>query len=178
MPAPSAPVTATTSPARTHKIEACRARDQTNASHAQNDLAGQAGGRRARGVVQVSSDHRPDSSAEIERLRLVGDRAPVAQDHDAVGDAADVAKPMGDVEHADAAPAQPIDHAEKPIRLGSRQARSRLIEDQDASLGGYSSSNGDELAVRRTEYAEILVERRVKSDSVGDSSRLPGGTAL
>ena len=178
MPAPSAPVTATTSPARTTRSKLAAPGIKRHASHAQNDLAGQAGGRRARGVVEVSSDHRPDSSAEIERLRLVGDRAPVAQDHDAVGDAADVAKAMGDVEHADAAPAQPIDHAEKPIRLGSRKARSRLIEDQDASLGGYSSSNGDELAVRRTECAEILVERRVKSDSVGDLSRLPGGTAL
>lgn len=85
---------------------------------------------------------------------------------------------MGDVEHADAAPAQPIDHGEKPIRLDSRQARGRLIEDQDWSLGGYSPGNGDELAMRRTERAEVLIERRVKSDSVGDPSRLPGGTAL
>ncbi len=150
MPAPSAPVTRHNL-ARAHdKIEACRARDQTHASHAQNHLAGQAGGRRARGFVEVSSDHRPHSSAEIERLRLVGDRAPVAQDHDAVGDAPDVAKAMGDVEHADAAPAQPIDHGEKPIRPDSRQARGRLIEDQDWSLGGYSPGNGDELAMRRT----------------------------
>jgi hypothetical protein len=138
-------------------------------------LAGQASA--TRGVVKVSADHCTDSSGEIEWLRLAGDQAPVAQDHDPVGDAPEVLEAMGDVENADAARAQSIDDREKPVRLGSRQARGRFIEDEHGSFGCDCPGNSDQLAMRGTECAEVLVERRVKPDACSDPSRLPGNPA-
>jgi hypothetical protein len=61
-------------------------------------------------------------------LCLAGYPTPVAQDHDAIGNAANVSKAMRDVENANAAPAQSIDNSEQPFRLGSRKARGRLVK--------------------------------------------------
>ena len=85
---------------------------------------------------------------------------------------------MGDVKNADAARAQSIDDREKPVRLGRRQARGRFIEDEHGSFGCDCPGNSDQLAMRGPEYAEVLVERRVKPDACRDPSRLPGNPAL
>jgi hypothetical protein len=142
-----------------------------------NDLACGAGVCTPRGVIEVSPDHRTDSSGEIERLRLVGDPTPVAQDHDPIGNAPDVCKAMGDVENTDAAPPQSIDNSEQAVGLRSRQARGRFVKDEHGSFGGDGPGNRDQLAMRRAECAEVLVERRVKPDARGDLSRLPGNPA-
>src|SRR6202034_427059 len=120
--------------------------------------------------VKIPPDHRMDSSGEIEWLHLVGDAAPVAQNHDPVGDTSDVSKAVRDVENAAPASAHSVDDVEKPVRFGSRQARRGLIEDQHGSVSGDGPGNGDKLSMRGAERAEVLVKWRVKPDTGGDLS--------
>ena len=149
------------------EVEARRARDQPNPAMRRMTRL-RAGGCGPGGVIEVAPDHRLHRGGEIERLRLIGDAPAVAKDHDAVGDAPDVAKAMGDVEHADAASPQAIDHREQALGLHGRQTGGRLVQDEDRRVGGDGAGDGDKLTMSRTERAEVLIERRVKSDAVGD----------
>ena len=177
LPAPSAPVTATISPARTSRSKlAAPGISRTPTMRRQPGWSAVACGPRT-----ASSRLRPiiarTAAPKSNGCAWSATRPPVAQDHDPVGDAPDVAKAMRDIEHADAAPAQSIDDREKSVRLGSRQARGRLVEDQHRSLGSDRPGDGDELTMRGTKRAEVLIEWRVKPNAVGDPLRLPGDTA-
>ena len=153
------------------EIEARRARDQTNARHAKNDAGSSIGRQRPASVSEAAADHRLHGRGEIERLGLIGDAPPVAKDHDAVGDPPDVAEPVGDVKHADAARPKPIDHREEALGLQGRQTCCRLVQDYGRRVGGDSAGDGDKLAMSGTERAEVLIERRVEPDPVGDGPR-------
>ncbi|MFO1055584.1 MAG: hypothetical protein U1E53_01305 [Dongiaceae bacterium] len=59
-----------------------------------------------------------------------GDVPAVAQHGDAVGDAADLAHPVGDVDDADAVRLGLLDQAEQAGRLALGQRGGRLVEDQ------------------------------------------------
>jgi hypothetical protein len=153
------------------EVEARRIWDQADTRQAENGSGRSLDGRLAPDVAEIAANHRLHRGGDIKRLRLIGDAPAVAQDHDAVGDAPDVAKAMGDVEHADAASAQAIDHREQPLGLHGRQTGGGLVQDENQRVGGDSARDGDELTMSRTERAEVLIERRVKSDPVGDRPR-------
>ena len=177
LPEPSAPVTATTSPARTTRSKlAAPGINRTPAMRRTISLACRQAAARA-----ASSRSRPiiarTAAAKSNGFAWSATRAPVAQDHDPVGDTPDVAKAMGDVEHADAAPRS----ADRPPRkagpprepTGSRWAHQGSGPKPLRRQPGQWRRVGD----ARDRVAEILVERRVKSDPVGDLLALAGRCA-
>ena len=76
------------------------------------------------------------SSGLVSRDDPLADHAPVAQDHHAVGDLEHLVEPVRDVDHADAARAQPAKGREQARHLVGRQARRRLVEHQQFGVGG------------------------------------------
>ena len=93
--------------------------------------------RQRRAGAQLVADHQPHQLA----LRQPGDlarrdQAPVAHDGDAVGDGEDLLQAVRDVEDEQAARLQRADDAEELLLLGQRQHGGRLVEDEDAGVGG------------------------------------------
>ncbi len=75
------------------------------------------------------------------RLGLVGDRAgadhaAVAQHRDGVGQVEDLAEEVRDEDHGVAPRAQPADDLVQPLHLLRRQARGRLVEDDEVGVPG------------------------------------------
>ena len=61
--------------------------------------------------------------------------APVAQHDHAIGDLEHLVETVRDVDHRDAASAQPTQRREQPRHLVGRQARGRLVKDKNLGLG-------------------------------------------
>jgi hypothetical protein len=154
------------------KVEGRRGRAQADASEVENDAGCLLGGGLPSDVGESATDHRPHCGGEIEWLRLVSDAAPIAQYHYPVGDAPDVAKPMRNIEHADAALSESINHREQTLGLQGRQTGRWFIEDQDRRVCGDRPSDGDKLTMSGTEAAEVQIDRHFKSDAIRDLSRL------
>ena len=93
-------------------------------------------GRPAEDLRRLAPDDQKDRFVRrrLRNLSLARD-APVAQHDHAVGDLEHLVEPMRDVDHADAASAQSAQRREQPRHLVGRQARGRLVEDQDLGLG-------------------------------------------
>lgn len=120
---------------------------------------------------QCSADHGGNSRREIDRPGKGTDDAAAAHDDGAVGDRGKVAKPMRDVEDCHAGRAQPADDGEQPVGFRGRQARCRLVEDQDGGLGRDTACDGDQLAFGRAQIGKVAVERQVEIDQRCDLSR-------
>ena len=107
---------------------------------------------------QVAADHQPDHGGMGELVaRQLAHRAPVAQHHDAVGAGHDLAEPVRDVDHCDAVRLQIGDHLQQPLGLRQRQARGRLVHDDDARVERERLGDLDHLPLRDRQ----IVDQRV-----------------
>ena len=83
---------------------------------------------------------------------------PVPQDRDPFADREDLRDPVGDVDDGHAAFGEPLEHLEQVFRLGGRQRRRRLVEDEDARLAGHGTGDLDELAQGDRQAGDGLVQ--------------------
>ena len=95
-----------------------------------------------RPLLRVGTADRPAEHPGHEaRLGLVGGRArpddaTVAQDGDDVGQVEDLGQEVGDEDHRAAARPQPADDLVQALDLHGRQARRRLVEDDEVGVAG------------------------------------------
>ena len=101
-------------------------------------------------------------------------RLAVAQDGDAVGDALDLGKAMGDVDDRGALVADRADVREEPFALDSSERLGRLVEDQHLGVERERLGDLDELAVGGAEVADPLGGVDVGADRREMLAR-PGG---
>ena len=112
-----------------------------------------------------AADDRPDQALGRRVGGAAGvDHPPVAEDDEAVGDREDLVEAVRDVDHADALRLELAQHAEEDRDLALRQARRRLVEDEDAGVDPEGAGDGDERLLGAGQVADP--EARV--DVVGD----------
>ena len=85
--------------------------------------------------LEVATDHQANHGivgdfTAIERT----DHAAVAQHHDAVGAASHLVQPVGDEDDPDPVSLEPGDDIHESVGLGERQARGRLIHDDQTGI--------------------------------------------
>ena len=86
-------------------------------------------------IDQVAADHELDHALVPDLLPFQSAGvASIAQRHHAIRDFCNLAEPVGDIDDADALGAQILGNLEQGVRLAKRQARGRLIHEQDARV--------------------------------------------
>ena len=107
-----------------------------------------------------------------------GDLAAVAQHRDAVGDLLDLAHAVGDVDDADPGLLQLGDQVEQLRRLGFRQRRRRLVQNEQADVGEERLGDLHHLLVGARQFANLAVGVEVESEILDDLDRAgPHGRA-
>ena len=161
-PEPTRPARQTISPARTFDVRLADERCRGEALDLEHDLA-RPGLALAR-EQHVPADHQPD---ELGLVGLGHDARPgdpaVLQDRDPIAELEDLGEAMGDVDDRDARVAQAPDHLEQMLRLGRRQRRGRLVEDQEAEIARERLGDLHDLRLGGRELA--YREGRVEGDA-------------
>ena len=75
--------------------------------------------------------------------------APVAKNRHSIGDAQDLVQPMGDVDDADIAGAQPPQRLEQAFDVGLGKRRGRLIENENVRFDRQRPADGNERPLGR-----------------------------
>ena len=88
----------------------------------------------------------------------------IQSSHGAVGNFVNLAKPVRNINHADALRAQLLDDFQQPRRFTQRQAGCRLIHNQYARVERKRFGNLDHLLMRNGKTAEQHVRRDVQSE--------------
>ena len=96
--------------------------------------------------------------------RAFADDAAVAQDHHAVGDLEHLVEPVRDVDHPDAARAQPPQRGEQPRHFVGRQAGRRLVQHQDFGVGCQRARDRDQRFLGAREVVDAHVRVDVGAD--------------
>ena len=115
------------------------------------------------------------SSGVVSPTRPLAGDAAVAQHDHAIGDLEDLVEPVRDIDHADAAVAQPAQRREEPRHLVGRQARRRLVEDQDLGLGRERAGDGDQRFLGAAEALDADVGIDVGAERSRARSPRAGG---
>ena len=102
----------------------------------------------------------------------------VAHDRDPIGDAGDFLQPVRDVDHADAARPEVVDDREEMFGLGRGQGGGRLVEDEDARLGGERLGDGDQLALAEAQAADAEAWVEIDAGAVEQRARAAGHGAV
>src|SRR3954447_24983164 len=148
--------------------------DRLQAAHRQPRRAD----RPARGRIErldLAADHRGDERVLVEVAhRPARDQAAVAEHRDAVADLEHLLEVMGHVHHGVARVAELMDAREQRLRLGLRQRRRRLVEDQDARRRAEDLRDLDELLRGERQRRDLGVRvQPVETDAVEHRLRLP-----
>ena len=80
----------------------------------------------------------------MSRRRALADHAAVAQNDHAVGDLEDLVEAVRNIDHADAALAQAMQHREQPRHLVGGQAGGGFVEHEKVGFRGQRSGDGDQ----------------------------------
>ncbi len=95
----------------------------------------------------------------------LGDAAAVAQDRDGVGDGEDLLELVADEDHRATAVAQPTHDGVQVVGLVGGQRGRRLVEQQDAALGGERLGDLDQLHLRDRQLDDGRSRSRLTSSS-------------
>ncbi len=96
--------------------------------------------------------------------------AAVAQDDHAVGAPLHLGEPVRDVQHRHARRLQAVDHVVEPFRLRLRQARRRLVHDEDADVRPERAGDLDELLLAGREGLDPRAGRGLRGRPTRASS--------
>ena len=117
--------------------------------------------------LQVATDHQADHAVVVDLgLSQRPDHRAVAQRDDAVGALLDFVEAMGDEDDADAARLQFGDDLEQTVGLGQRQARGRLVHDDDLGAQRQRLGDLDQLALRQRQIGHQRVGLEVGAEPV------------
>ena len=157
-PAPSAPTTATISPA--WSVRSKGALSLVTQSVDRGEGAGRLAAPRRRG--HGGRDRARSSGGCRAGDRTGGPARPrpsVAQHDQTIRDPLDIAHAVRDVEYADAARAQPIDHAEQDGGFARRKARGRFVEQQQRRVSRDGARDRHEWRRAGPSVAKSAAER-------------------
>ena len=109
------------------------------------------------------SDHQPYQRADIEAAggERLGDRAALAHHRDAVGNGEDLLQPVRDEDQAAAPAGEVPHHAEQPLALHRRKRRSRLVENDDATVDSQRLQDLHDLELAGAERADGRLQREL-----------------
>ena len=129
------------------------------------DLENVAPGERFRRDVErleVAADHQADHrvAADLVAAKLADDRA-VAQDDDPVGALLDLVQAVGDEDDRHAVGLELADDPHQPLGLGGREARRRLVHDDDARVERQRLGDLEQLALGEREVGDQIVDLEV-----------------
>lgn len=119
-------------------------------------------------MTEIAADHCVDRCGQIKRQHLVSDEPSIAHHDNAIGNAADIGKPVGNVGDADSSRAQLLDNLEQARGLRRRESGGRFVENDNGCVRRHGAPNRHKLAMRRAKLAEIAVQRHIKPDAGRD----------
>ena len=94
------------------------------------------------------------------------DRAAVAQHHDAIGALLDLVQSMRNEDDADAARLEGGDDLEQAARLGERQARRRLVHDDEPGIEGQRLGDFEQLLLGDRQFGDGRIGPEVDLEAV------------
>ena len=171
-PEPIRPETPRISPCRSSKLRfsnSC-ARDRPSTLRTTGRSSGTAAARLAQRGDRPAGHHRHHVlAAGGLRRELAGERT-VAQAGDLVGEHLHLVEAVRDVEGGAAIGAHPVDVGVELLRLAVGQRRGRLVEDQDARLGGGGAGDLHQLLLRLGQARDL----GARVDRIVDEVQVPG----
>src|SRR4029077_14649092 len=112
-----------------------------------------------RAARRRAADHSRDQLRQADVADIARqDKLTVSQHRDALADLIDLLEVMRDVEHADAALAQPAHALEQPVHGGLLERRGRLVEDQETRAYRECARDLDDLSLLDGQRRSLLVD--------------------
>ncbi len=141
---------------------------------AQDGRPGGGGGEPVAGrLVPHDVVHQPGGPVAGERAPT--DDAAVAQDGEGVGDLEHLVDPVGDEDDGVAAVAQGVQDLEEPGAVRRREARGRLVQDDELGPCAQGAGDGHEGAFGSCEVGDDGVRVEVRGDDAQGLGALPAG---
>ncbi len=169
-PAPRSPTRPTTSPACSAAVDRA---DVLHGHRLQPETRHAFPARRpAKHLRWLAADDQQDRlfRGRLRHEALAGDAA-VTQHHHPVRDLEDLVQPVRDVDHSHATVAQPAQGREQPAHLVGRQARGRLVENEDLRCGRQRARDRHQRFLGPAEALNAHVRIDVRANDVERRAR-------